>query len=55
MAAVDEFDVLVILDLNNGVFRQNGISVGKGLGRADPNHLFDERYKLSDGSGVSPK
>ncbi len=54
VAAVDEFDVLVILDLNNGVFSQNGISVGKGLGRADPNHLFDERYKLSDGSGVSP-
>ena len=54
VVAVDEFDVLVILDSNNGVFRQNGISVGKGLGRADPNHLFDERYKLSDGSGVSP-
>ena len=29
VAAVDEFDVLVILDLNNGVFSQNGISVGK--------------------------
>lgn len=53
VAAVDEFDVLVILDSNNGVFRQNGISVGKGLGRADPNYLFDEIYKLSDGSGVS--
>ena len=54
VAAVDEFDVLVILDSNNGVFSQNGISVGKGLGRADPNHMFDEKYKKSDGSGVSP-
>lgn len=52
--AVDEFDVLVILDTNNGVYSQNGISVGKGLGRSDPNHMFDENYKKSDGSGVSP-
>ena len=43
--AVDEFDVLVILDTNNGVYSQNGISVGKGLGRSDPNHMFDENYK----------
>ena len=54
VAAVDEFDVLVILDSNNGVFLQNGISVGSGLGRADPNSKYYERYKKSDGSGVSP-
>jgi len=55
VAAVDEFDVLVILDSNNGVFSQNGIGIGAGLGRADPNHTFDERYRKSDGSGVSPR
>ena len=54
VAAVDEFDVLVILDSNHGVFSQNGIDIGSGLGRADPNHMFDEKYKKSDGIGVSP-
>ena len=54
VAAVDEFDVLVILDSNNSVYRHNGNSVGSGLGRADPNHMLDEKYKKSDGSGVSP-
>ena len=54
VAAVDEFDILVILDSNHGVFSQNGISVGSGLGRADPNPKYDERYKKSYGSGVSP-
>ena len=54
VAAVDEFDILVILDSNNGVFRQNGISVGSGLGRANPNPKYNEEYKKSDGSGVSP-
>lgn len=52
--AVDEFDVLVILDSNNGVFSQYGTSVGTGLGRADPNPKYYQRYKKSDGSGVSP-
>jgi len=51
VAAVDEFDILVILDSNHGVFSQNGISVGSGLGRADPNPKYDERYKKSDDSG----
>ena len=54
VAAVDEFDVLVILDSNHGVFSRNGISIGSGLGRADPNPKYDEKYKKSDGSGVSP-
>lgn len=42
------------LDSNNSVFSQDGISVRKELGRADPNHMLDERYKLSNGFGVSP-
>lgn len=54
VAAVDEFDLLVILDSNNGVFRQNGNSIGTGLGRADPNPKYYERFMKSDGSGVSP-
>lgn len=54
VAAVDEFDVLVILDSNNGIFSQNSIGIGKGMGRADPNHKYDEKYLKSDNSGVSP-
>ncbi len=55
VAAVDEFDVLVIIDSNNGVFSLNGVGIGTGLGHADPNPKYYERYKKSDGSGVSPR
>jgi len=54
VAAVDEFDILVILDSNHGIFSQNGIGIGSGLGRANPNPKYNEEYKKSDGSGVSP-
>ena len=55
VAAIDEFDILVIIDSNNGVFSLNGAGIGTGLGHADPNPKYYERYKKSDGSGVSPR
>lgn len=54
VATVDEFDLLVILDSNKGLLSQNGINIGTGLGRADPNPKYYERFMKSDGSGVSP-
>ncbi|WP_000763717.1 hypothetical protein [Bacillus thuringiensis] len=51
---VDEFDVLVVIDSNDGQFSQGGEVIGKGLGSASPNHKYDKKYKKSDDSGVSP-
>jgi len=51
---VDEYDVLVVIDSNTGQFTQSGVKTGEGLGGASPNHKYDEKYKKSDGSGVSP-
>lgn len=51
---VDEFDVLVVMDSNTGVFSSGGIEVGYGRGSAAPNHKYDSRFRKPDGSGVSP-
>lgn len=51
---VDEFDMLVVIDSNTGAFRSGGLEIGDGLGTADPNYKYAEKYKKSDGSGVSP-
>ena len=54
VGAVDEFDVLVVIDSNSGVFRRDDAMVGLGLGSAEPNHKYAERYAKEDRSGVSP-
>ncbi len=51
---VDEFDVLVVIDSNTGIFSQGGSEIGKGQGEASPNHKYDRKYYKSDDSGVSP-
>lgn len=52
---VDEYDILVIIDSNTGQFKdKNGNIIGDGLGSAIPNHKYDNKYKKSDGSGISP-
>lgn len=51
---VDEYDVLVVLDSNTGVFTQHGVEIGNGSGAANPNHKYDVRFKKEDLSGVSP-
>lgn len=54
VATVDEYDVLIVIDSNTGVFSQSGVEIGTGLGTAYPNHKYNSRYYKSDGSGVSP-
>lgn len=51
---VDELDFLVVIDSNSGVFSIKDNEYGKGLGTANPNHKYDQRFKKSDDSGVSP-
>jgi len=51
---VDEFDILVVIDSNNGVFHSGGAIVGQGEGTASPNHKYDPLFLKNDGSGVSP-
>lgn len=54
VATVDEFDILVVIDSNTGVFSQSNIPVGKGVGSSYPNHKYDQSFMKSDNSGVSP-
>lgn len=52
--AVDEYDVLLVIDSNNGTYSSNGVEIGKGQGSASPNHKYDQAFHKSDGNGVSP-
>ena len=51
---VDEYDILIVIDSNNGKCTQEGVHIGDGLGSALPNHKYDTKYLKADGSGVSP-
>jgi hypothetical protein len=44
---VDEFDVLVVIDSNSGVFTSGGERVGEGQGDADPNHSAESTARRS--------
>ena len=52
--AVDEYDVLVVIDSNGGIYSHGGTKIGDGQGNATPNHKYDNKYFKSDGSGISP-
>ena len=52
--AVDEYDVLIVIDSNTGEYRHSETKIGQGQGTAYPNHKYDTKYYKSDGSGVSP-
>lgn len=54
VAAVDEFDVLVVIDSKGGLFSSGGVVIGTGQGSADPNPKYNGSYHKSDGTGVSP-
>jgi len=51
---VDEYDILLVVDTNGGVYKENGSIIAHGEGTADPNPLFNGNYNKDDGSGVSP-
>ena len=52
--AVDEYDVLVVIDSNNGKYSSGDTKIGDGQGTASPNHKYDKKYYKLDDSGVSP-
>lgn len=51
---LDEFDVLVVMDTNNGQFSRGGTVVGTGIGSAGSNRRYDPQYLKNDGFAVSP-
>lgn len=54
VSTVDEFDILVVIDSNSGVFRKEGGVIGNGLGNVSPNPKYYQKYYKDDLSGVSP-
>lgn len=52
---VDEMDFLIVIDSNTGVYTNEGVAYGNGLGSENPNHKYDVHFKKADLSGVSPK
>lgn len=52
---VDEYDILVVIDSNGGMFSTGGNKLGDGQGSAYPNYKYEGRkYFKSDDSGISP-
>lgn len=51
---VDEYDILVVIDSNTGIFSVGGNKIADGLGTANPNHKYNQKFKKEDDSGVSP-
>lgn len=54
VAAVDEFDIMVRIDSNTGVFSRGGAPTAEGRGSSNPNHKYDEKYWLAGQQAVSP-
>lgn len=52
--AVDEYDVIVVIDSNTGIFSSGGIETGVGLGYANPNYKYSPRFYKYDNNGISP-
>jgi len=56
VADVDEFDIMLIIDSNGGVFNQGGIRTGEGIGNIDPNPKYHQKYrKDNEPEYVSPR
>lgn len=54
VADVDEFDVLVVVDSNTGVFSEENFQIGHGLGSAFPNEKYSRSLMRDNGTGLSP-
>lgn len=50
---VDEMDLLIVIDSNNGQYTFDGRVIGTGKGNQSPNHKYDEKFLKADKSGVS--
>ena len=51
---VDEYDILVVIDSNSGIYSHSGEKIGTGQGYASPNPKYYKKYFKEDDSGVSP-
>lgn len=54
VATVDEFDIMVRIDSQSGIFSLRGVQIADGKGSARPNHKYDEKYLLEGQQSVSP-
>lgn len=53
---VDEFDIMLIIDSNGGVFKQGGVQTGEGIGIINPNPKYFQKYrKDNEPESVSPR
>ncbi|MEG1482842.1 hypothetical protein [Clostridium sp.] len=52
---VDEFDVMLIIDSNEGIFSVGGTKKGEGQGGLSPNPKYNGNYNKEDESGISPR
>ena len=52
---VDEFDVMLIVDSNGGIFSIGDTKKGEGQGIVSPNPKYNGNYHKEDNSGVSPR
>ena len=50
----DEYDILLVFDTNNGQFISGGNKIGEGIGSANPNHRYDQKFMKDDGQSLSP-
>ena len=51
---IDEYDVLVLIDSNSGIYSSSGVKLGEGQGTAVPNPKYYQKYFKDDKSGISP-
>lgn len=50
---LDEMDIMLVIDSNNGYFYTGEKTIGNGLGIQSPNHKYDSKFKKDNNSGVS--
>lgn len=54
VSKADEFDVLLLIDSNTGVYRAGNNEIGTGIGEASPNPKYTSDFYFEDGSSISP-
>lgn len=52
---VDEFDIMLIIDTNNGQFLKGGVKEGDGIGSVSPNPLYSSKYYKEGTVNVSSR
>ena len=52
---VDEFDILLIVDANNGIFTKGGQTIANGIGNVSPNPMYTKKYYKDNNDVVSSR